>query len=36
MVKRNIESKVEELVLPIIEGLDFELVDVQYAKDNGT
>ncbi|HHU32443.1 MAG: ribosome maturation factor RimP [Zhaonellaceae bacterium] len=33
MVKRNIESKVEELVLPIIEGLDFELVDVQYAKE---
>jgi len=33
MAKQNIEGKVEELVLPIIEGLDFELVDVQYVKE---
>ena len=29
----NIEKKVEELVKPIIEGLGYELYDVEYAKE---
>lgn len=33
MGKQNIVSRVEELVLPILESADFELVDVEYVKE---
>ena len=37
MSKREIyEAKVEELVLPIVEANNFELVDVEYVKEAGT
>ena len=37
MSKREIyEQKTEELVLPVIEENDFELVDVEYVKEVGT
>ena len=32
----DIETKTEELVLPIIEANNFELVDVEYVKEAGT
>ena len=31
----DIETKTEELVLPIIEANNFELVDVEYVKEGG-
>ena len=34
-MKKNIESIVEELVLPIINAKDIELVDVEYVKEAG-
>jgi ribosome maturation factor RimP len=33
MAKQSVESRVEELLLPIIEKSDYELVDVRYAKE---
>lgn len=30
------ESKTEEIILPIIERMNFELVDVEYVKEGGT
>lgn len=33
MAKQSVESRVEELMLSIIENSDFELVDVQYVKE---
>lgn len=30
------EQKTEELILPIVESYDFELVDVEYVKEGGT
>ena len=33
MTKKEIEATCEELVLPIIEELGFELVDVEYVKE---
>ena len=36
MSKREIyEAKAEELVLPLVEANNFELVDVEYVKENG-
>ena len=32
----DIETKTEELVLPIIEANNFELVDVEYVKEGAT
>ena len=37
MSKREIyEAKAEELVLPLVEANNFELVDVEYVKEAGT
>ncbi|WP_461810667.1 ribosome maturation factor RimP [Faecalimonas sp.] len=37
MSKREVyEQKTEELLLPIVEGHGFELVDVEYVKEGGT
>ena len=37
MTQREIyEQKTEELILPILEELQFELVDVEYVKEGGT
>ena len=37
MSKREVyEQKTEELILPIVEGNGFELVDVEYVKEGGT
>ena len=37
MSKREIyEAKAEELVLPLVEANNFELVDVEYVKESGT
>ena len=33
MVKQSVENKVEQLILPVIEDLGFELVDIQYTKE---
>lgn len=34
--KEDIESRTEELITPIIEANEFELVDVEYVKEGGT
>ncbi len=34
--KEIYEQKTEELILPIVESYDFELVDVEYVKEGGT
>ena len=34
-MKKNIESIVEELVLPIVDAKNIELVDVEYVKEAG-
>ncbi|MFI3209250.1 MAG: ribosome maturation factor RimP [Eubacteriales bacterium] len=34
--KEMYEQKTEELILPIVESYDFELVDVEYVKEGGT
>ncbi len=34
-MKKNIESIVEELVLPVVDAKDIELVDVEYVKEAG-
>ena len=34
-MKKNIESIVEELVLPVLDAKDIELVDVEYVKEAG-
>lgn len=36
MTKKEIESKCEELVLPILDSLHFELVDVEYVKEGSS
>lgn len=33
---KNYEEKTEQLILPILEQLNFELVDVEYVKEGGT
>lgn len=34
-MKKNIAQKVEELVLPVVEGLGYELVDTEFVKEAG-
>ncbi|WP_099187184.1 ribosome maturation factor RimP [Tepidibacter mesophilus] len=34
-MKRSIESTIEEIVLPIVEKNNFELIDVEYVKEAG-
>ena len=37
MSKRELyETRTEELITPIIERMEFELVDVEYVKEGGT
>ena len=33
--REDYEKKTEELVLPLIDGKDFELVDIEYVKEGG-